>query len=207
MVTTVTQGDWNVSTCTSSHFDGAVLNVFMGFALSGKTRKGDADGMRFAATADAQRYAYEHGYTHRYFNSGVAVAKKVFKAELALTVAEVKQKILKAKDVSEVIEIANEVRRTIQDDCKISCLEVLRWSNATYTLARKFRPEIYERNELRIAFDHALYEQYGTTVADAGLTLDDVLSWMSQWENNATDAAEAYGEKYGLVAKEVRYAY
>lgn len=68
--TTVTRDGWSVGATTGTDIDGAILHVHRGSYrdASGRMRlrKGDADGMRFASSDEAHRYAYEHGYSQQH---------------------------------------------------------------------------------------------------------------------------------------------
>ena len=74
-IPTVTQGDWGVSTETSSAYTGATLHVYRlhdhlpnSFGGRGKFQHGEAYGKRFPTSEDASAYAREHGYTEAYYS-------------------------------------------------------------------------------------------------------------------------------------------
>lgn len=75
--TTVTQGKWSVSCTTGSGINGATLNVAIlrdKLPSGWKIQRGNCDGMHFASSDAAFKYAFEHGYLQRYY-AGVACLK------------------------------------------------------------------------------------------------------------------------------------
>lgn len=63
---TVTWGDWNAGTMTSSSFAGAIAHPFKGFSPSGKIRKGEIYGKVYPTTDAAYSAMMERGYVQTY---------------------------------------------------------------------------------------------------------------------------------------------
>ena len=63
-MTTVTRGNWSVSTETGSKMQGTVLNVFKHHTINGRwvMQPGDANGKKFPTKEEAFAYALDHGY-------------------------------------------------------------------------------------------------------------------------------------------------
>lgn len=70
--TVVTQGGWGVSYRTGDGIDGCILNLYRA-TVAGidlpvrKWLRGNGDGYLFKTTADAQQWAFDHGYLILYY--------------------------------------------------------------------------------------------------------------------------------------------
>ena len=139
----VTNDGWSVSVTTGSHIEGAVLSLTKSPVCSGRaSRTGDWNKRVFPTSNEAFQFALERGYLTEYINADVAFAKKVYRTQLASimnkAIAVIRNE--RTREWRDVVRIATWASESICRECKLTRLSTLRWSNALYSLAFKFRP-------------------------------------------------------------------
>lgn len=120
--------------------------------------------------------------------------KKVFRSELEIIGAMASKLLSRAQCTRDVFNAA----RTTRESCiqiGIGEMESLRWSNAVFHLARKFRKDIYEQAKLYSQFDAALFQYFGREASDISLSERAVGDLMRQFDGNAKLAAFALAQQ------------
>lgn len=124
----------------------------------------------------------------------LSTKKRVFRSEIAIISTMAMKLLSRAQCTKDVMDAA----RTTREACiqiGISEMDSLRWSNAVFHLARKFRTDIYKQFKLYDELDAALFRLFGREASDCALSEQEAALWMREFGCNAKLAAMAIGKK------------